>query len=55
MKNTKTIDEKHTEMITQFNKNKNEIIPNLKTEIENLKIYLKTLKKPLKIDEYMCK
>ena len=53
MKNIKTIDEKHTEMLSTFDKNKNEVIPSLKEEIENLKIYLKKLKKPLKIDEYM--
>jgi len=53
MKGSKTIDEKHTEMLSLFNKNKMESIPILKQEIENLKIYMRTLKKPLKIDEYM--
>lgn len=53
MKNSKTIDEKHTEMLSMFNKNNSEVIPNLKEEIENLKKNLKTLKKPMKIDEFM--
>jgi hypothetical protein len=53
MKISKTIDEKHTEMLSMFNKNNTEVIPMLKEEVENLKIHLRTLKKPLKIDEYM--
>ena len=53
MKNSKTIDEKHSEMLSIFTKNKMESIPSLKEEIENLKIQLRTFKKPLKIDEYM--
>ena len=53
MKSVKTIDEKHTEMMTMFHKNKIEIIPKLKDEIENMKLFLKTLKKSAKIDEYM--
>jgi hypothetical protein len=53
MKGSKTIDEKHTEMLLFFQKNNNENIPFLKEEIYNLKIILKTLKKPLKIDEFM--
>lgn len=53
MKNIKTIDEKHTEMLSLFNKNKITIIPNIKYEIENLKEKLKSIKKASQIDEYM--
>jgi chaperonin cofactor prefoldin len=52
MKSAKTIDEKHTEMLSIFNDNKTVIIPNLKTEIENLKMKLKTIRKSSNIDEY---
>lgn len=51
MKSSKTIDEKHTEFLIKFAKNKEEVIPNLKTEIENLQLKLKNTKK--NIDEYM--
>jgi predicted RNase H-like nuclease (RuvC/YqgF family) len=51
MKSAKTIDEKHTEIVSQFAKNQTEIIPKLKEEIEQLKTKLKKVKK--NIDEYM--
>ena len=51
MKSAKTIDEKHTEIVSQFAKNQTEIIPKLKEEIEQLKTQLKKVKK--NIDEYM--
>jgi len=53
MKSAKTIDEKHTEMLSIFNENKTVVIPNLKTDIENLKAKLKTIRKSSNIDEYM--
>ena len=52
MKSSKTIDEKHTEFLTKFAKNKEEIMPYLKKEIENLQMKLKNTKK--NIDEHMC-
>ena len=51
MKNIKTLDEKHSEMVAQFSKNREEILPKLQGEIENLKSKLKKCKK--NIDEYM--
>jgi hypothetical protein len=52
MKNSKTIDEKHTEMLCLFKNNESTVIPNLKNEIENLKQKLRKLKSS-QIDEYM--
>ena len=51
MKSSKTIDEKHKEMVSIFAKNNNQIIPELRIEINNLTNKLKTTKK--NIDEYM--
>ena len=51
MKSAKTIDEKHTEIVAQFSKNRTEILPKLREDIEALKSKLKTVKK--NIDEYM--
>jgi len=51
MKSSKTIDEKHKEMISIFTKNNNEIIPSLRESIESLKLRLKNTKK--NIDEHM--
>ena len=51
MKNIKTLDEKHSEMVAKFSKNREEILPKLQEEIENLKIQLKKNKK--NIDEHM--
>ena len=52
MKNANTIDKKHTEMLNVFHQNKTVVIPQLKDDIENLKLYLKTLNIS-QIDEYM--
>ena len=51
MKNTKTLDEKHSEMVAQFSKNREEILPKLEKETELLKNKLKKGKK--NIDDYM--
>ena len=51
MKSSKTIDEKHKEMISIFAKNNNEIIPLLRESVETLKSRLKNTKKNM--DEYM--
>jgi hypothetical protein len=51
MKSVKTLDEKHSEMVFQFSKNRLEIVPKLREEINTLKINLKNNKK--NIDEYM--
>jgi hypothetical protein len=51
MKSSKTIDEKHKEMISIFAKNNNEIIPLLRESVETLKSRLKNTKK--NIDDYM--
>jgi hypothetical protein len=48
-----TIDEKHSEIISQFSQNKNEIIPELQNEIVTLQEQLKQVKKKSCIDEYM--
>ena len=53
MKSAKTIDEKHTEMLLQFSKNKIELIPQLNSEIHTLKLRLQKIKKNANIDEYM--
>jgi len=53
MKSAKTIDEKHTEMIERFTKNRSEIIPKLRMELESIQAHLKTMKKYANIDEYM--
>ena len=53
MKTSKTIDEKHTEMLSEFSKNNNDIIPQLNNEIDELKSDLKKIKKTLNIDEFM--
>ena len=53
MKSAKTIDEKHTEMLLQFSKNKIELIPQLNSEINTLKLRLQKIKKNANIDEYM--
>ena len=42
MKNIKTLDEKHSEMVAQFSKNREEILPKLEEEIEILKSKLKS-------------
>ena len=47
-----TIDEKHTELIQQYENNESEKIPQLETEIEKLKMQVKSLK-PSQIDAYM--
>ena len=47
-----TIDEKHTELIQQYENNENEKIPQLEAEIEKLKIQINSLK-PSQIDAYM--
>jgi len=51
MKSAKTIDEKHSEIVAQFSKNRAEILPKLREDIESLKTKLKKVKK--NIDEYM--
>jgi hypothetical protein len=51
MKSTKTIDEKHSEFVSKFIKNKLERVPKLRAEIINLNIELKTFKN--NIDKYM--
>jgi hypothetical protein len=51
MKNT--IDEKHSEMISQFSQNTNEIIPQLQDEIACLQEQLKQIKKKSNIDEFL--
>jgi hypothetical protein len=53
MKSSRTIDEKHTEMLAMFSHNKLTQIPQLQTEIDQLKAKLKTIKKHTHIDEYM--
>ena len=59
MKSVKTLDEKHSEMVSQFSKNRAEIVPKLREEIDELKLKLKTHKPNNKIgnkkniDEYM--
>jgi hypothetical protein len=50
--NPKTIDEKHTELMEKFHENETILVPQLKTEIEQLKQYASTLTSS-KIDEYM--
>jgi hypothetical protein len=51
-KNICTIDEKHSELIQQFKKDENEMIPQLETEIAELKDKVKSLKAS-QIDLYM--
>ena len=51
-KNPNTIDEKHTEMLNQFQSNESVVIPQLYAEIEELKKKIKILK-PNQIEEYM--
>jgi len=47
-----TIDEKHTEIMNEMNHNEEVIIPQLMNEKQNLKEYIRSLKKS-QIDEYM--
>ena len=51
-KHSITIDEKHSEIVQQYQKNDTEEIPELEKEIENLKNQVKSLK-PSQIDNYM--
>jgi len=50
--NVCTIDEKHNELIQQFEKNESELVPQLEAEIAELKEKVKTLKSS-QIDAYM--
>ena len=53
MKGAKTIDEKHKEITEQFQKNINEVIPNLENEIRTLTEKLESTKKTTNIEEFL--